>query len=81
MAHGRVKGKALQKGENGEYQCKFCQLIFSEEGPLKEHEVVHSDQRKKEVIKYREDNFKCNFLIGYDDNDEPKVCSTFCASA
>ena len=28
-----------------------------------------------------EDNFKCNFLVGYDDNDEPKVCSTFCASA
>ena len=35
----------------------------------------------KEVIKYREDHFKCNFLVGYDDNDEPKVCTTFCASA
>jgi len=41
MAHGRVKGKVLAKGENGEYQCKFCQLIFTDEASLKDHEVVH----------------------------------------
>ena len=57
-------GKTLKIG--GNLTCKYCNLTFEDSKTLKNHEVTHNEERMQEIQKYREENFKCEFLIDID---------------
>ena len=68
LAHGKAKGKTLKLGGSApaSFPCKYCDQWFKTSKELKDHEVTHSEQMMQEKLKYREENFKCGFLIDID---------------
>ena len=63
------------------FSCKYCTETYKDSKGLKAHEVSHSEQMYQEKLKYREENFKCGFLIDIDAiTGENIICENFTAS-